>query len=207
MRRKGSLMMKVEPVTLTGQIVRLEPLQMKHAADLYEVGQDPTIWTYIPVQPIRSLADMEQIIAEAQQRQAADLGLPFAIIDLARGRAIGSTRYHSWTLRDHGVEIGWTWLAPEVQRTGINTECKYLLLRHAFETLGAIRVQLKTHHLNIKSQRAIERLGAVKEGVLRNHIIMPDGSYRHSVFYSIIDSEWPQVKANLEAKMQHKSNG
>lgn len=199
--------MKVEPVTLTGQIVRLEPLQMKHAADLYEVGQDPTIWTYIPVQPIRSLADMEQIIAEAQQRQAADLGLPFAIIDLARGRAIGSTRYHSWTLRDHGVEIGWTWLAPEVQRTGINTECKYLLLRHAFETLGAIRVQLKTHHLNIKSQRAIERLGAVKEGVLRNHIIMPDGSYRHSVFYSIIDSEWPQVKANLEAKMQHKSNG
>lgn len=199
--------MKVEPVTLTGQIVRLEPLQMKHAADLYEVGQDSTIWTYIPVQPIRSLADMEQIIAEAQQRQAADLGLPFAIIDLARGRAIGSTRYHSWTLRDHGVEIGWTWLAPEVQRTGINTECKYLLLRHAFETLGAIRVQLKTHHLNIKSQRAIERLGAVKEGVLRNHIIMPDGSYRHSVFYSIIDSEWPQVKANLEAKMQHKSNG
>jgi RimJ/RimL family protein N-acetyltransferase len=123
---------------------------------------------------------MEQIIATALQEQEANTCLPFAIIDLAQGCAVGSTRYHNWSLQDHGVEIGWTWLAPSVQRTGVNTECKYLLLNHAFEEIGAIRVQLRTHHLNFKSQRAIERLGAVREGVLRNHMIMPDGSYRHS---------------------------
>ena len=105
-------------------------------------------------------------------------------------------------LQDHGLEIGWTWLAPSVQRTGVNTECKYLLLRHAFETMGAIRVQFKTHHLNTNSQRAIERLGAVREGMLRNHLIMPDGSYSHWVYYSIIQSEWPSVKARLEELMQ-----
>jgi RimJ/RimL family protein N-acetyltransferase len=105
-------------------------------------------------------------------------------------------------LRELGLEIGWTWLTPSAQRTGINTECKYLLLRHAFEQLHAIRVQLNTHYLNIQSQRAIERLGAVKEGILRNNRIMPDGSYRHSVYYSVIEDEWPQVKAGLEAKMR-----
>ena len=199
-------MMKIEPITLTGCIVRLEPLQMKHAAELYQVSQDPAIWTYMPVRAPRSLADMEQVITTALQGRAAGTCQPFAVIDLAQGCAVGSTRYHNWMLQDRGVEIGWTWLAPSVQRTGVNTECKYMLLRQAFEVLGAIRVQLKTHHLNIKSQRAIERLGAVKEGVLRNHMIMPDGSYRHSVFYSIIESEWPQVKAALEARMQHSSN-
>lgn len=187
--------------------MRLEPLQMKHAAELYEVSQDQAIWTYMLTRPPRSLADMEQIIAAALQDQETRTCQPFAIIDLAQGRAIGSTRYHNCMLRDHGVEIGWTWLAPSVQRTGVNTECKYLLLRHAFEGVGAIRVQFRTHHLNIKSQQAIERLGAVKEGVLRNHIIMPDGSYRHSVFYSITESEWPQVKQSLEAKMHRSSNG
>lgn len=199
-------MIKIEPVTLTGRIVRLEPLQMKHGAELYKVSQDPTIWTYMPVHAPRSLADMEQIIMTALQERDAGNCQPFAIIDLVQGGTVGSTRYHNWMLRDHGVEIGMTWLAPSVQRTGVNTECKYLLLRQAFEVLGAIRVQLRTHHLNSKSQRAIERLGAVKEGMLRNHMIMPDGSYRHSVFYSIIENEWPQVKAALEAKMQHSSN-
>lgn len=197
-------MIQMEPVTLVGQIVRLEPLQMKHAAELYNVSQDQVIWTYMPAFPPRSLADMEQIIATALREQESRTCLPFAIIDLAQGRAVGSTRYHDWRLPDHGVEIGWTWIAPSVQRTGVNTECKYLLLRHAFERLGAIRVQLKTHHLNTKSQRAIERLGAVREGLLRNHMIMPDGSYRHSVFYSIIESEWPRVKAGLETKMQYQ---
>jgi RimJ/RimL family protein N-acetyltransferase len=125
-------------------------------------------------------------ISAALQEQAAGIVLPFAIIDLASGYAVGSTRYMAIVIRDRGLEIGWTWLSPFVQRTGVNTECKYLLLRHAFETLGAIRVQLKTHHDNVKSQRAIERIGATREGVLRNHMIMPDGSYRHSVYYSII---------------------
>lgn len=195
-------MMKIEPVTLTGRIVCLEPLQMKHAADLYQACHDPAIWTYLPTHPVNSLAQMERLIANALQDQQTGLCLPFAIIDLARGCAVGSTRYHNFTLQDRGLEIGWTWLAPLVQRTGVNTECKYLLLGHAFEVLGAIRVQLRVHHLNFKSQQAVERLGAVREGVLRNHMIMPNGSYRHSVFYSILDSEWPQVKEGLEAKMQ-----
>ncbi len=194
-------MMKLEAVTLTGRIVLLEPLQMKHSVDLYKVGQAPSIWTYMPVNAPRSLADMEQIIATALQDRDAGSSQPFAIIDLAQGHAVGSTRYLNWMPPDRGVEIGWTWLSPEVQRTGINTECKYLLLRHAFEVLGTIRVQLKTHHLNMQSQRAIERLGAVKEGILRNHMIMPDGSYRHSVYYSIIQSEWPEVKEALEGRM------
>ena len=194
--------MKVEPVTLTGRVVRLEPLRIEHAAELYEAGRDPGIWTYLSVKPPTSQAEMEQLVLGALREQEAGECLPFATIDLASGRAVGQTRYLSIMPQDRGLEIGWTWLAPSVQRTGVNTECKYLLLRHAFEALGAIRVQLKTHHLNLKSQRAIERLGAVKEGVLRNHKIMLDGSYRHSVYYSIIESEWPQVKAGLEAKMQ-----
>ena len=200
-------MLKIEPVTLTGGLVRLEPLQMRHAAELYQAAQDPAIWTYMSIPPIRSLAEMEQFIATALQEQEMGTSLPFAIIDLAQNRAVGSTRYLDIKFAHRGLEIGWTWLSSSVQRTGINTECKYLLLRYAFETWGAIRVQLKTHHLNFKSQRAIERLGAVKEGTLRNHVIMPDGSYRHSVYYSIIEGEWPSVKIGLEEKMQISGPG
>ncbi|GHO57526.1 GNAT family N-acetyltransferase [Ktedonobacter robiniae] len=195
-------MMKIEPVTLEGHLVRLEPLQMEHASELYEASRDPGLWTYKPVSQPRSLTEMEQLIASVLQSQQTGACLPFAIRSLERGCAIGETRYHSFLLQDYGVEIGWTWLTPSVQRTGVNTECKYLLLSHAFEVWGAIRVQLRTHHLNTNSQRAIERLGAVREGVLRNHLIMPDGSYRHSVYYSIIQSEWPAVKARLETMMQ-----
>jgi N-acetyltransferase len=198
----GRFVMKIEPVTLTGHIVRLEPLQMRHAAELYAVSSDPAIWAYFIVLPPASVADMEQIIAVAVQEREAGECLPFAIVDKAQDRIVGSTRLYNFMWQDRGLEIGWTWLTPSAQRTGINTECKYLLLRHAFETLGAIRVQLRAHHLNMKSQRAIERLGAVKEGTLRNHAIMPDGTYRHRVYFSIIESEWPQVKAGLEAKMQ-----
>lgn len=195
-------MMKIEPVTLQGNLVRLEPLSLKHASELYEASRDPGLWTYKPVSQPGSLVETEQLITSVLQNQQVGGCLPFAILSLERGCAIGETRYHSFMLQDYGLEIGWTWLTPSVQRTGVNTECKYLLLHHAFETMGAIRVQFRTHHLNIKSQRAIERLGAVREGVLRNHIIMPDGSYRHSVYYSIIQSEWPSVKARLEAMMQ-----
>lgn len=195
-------MMKIEPITLQGRLVRLEPLRMDHVGELYEASRDPILWTYKPVKQPRSLTEMEQLIASVLQNQQAGGCLPFAIMSLERGCAVGETRYHSFMLQDYGVEIGWTWLAPFVQRTGVNTECKYLLLCHAFEAMGAIRVQLRTHLLNTKSQRAIERLGGVKEGVLRNHFIMPDGSYRHSVYYSIIQSEWPSVKARLEKMMQ-----
>lgn len=195
-------MMKIEPVTLKGHLVRLEPLRMEHAGGVYEASRDPGLWTYKPVRQPRSLTEMEQFIASVLQNQEAGACLPFVIMSLEQDCVVGETRYHSFMLQDHGLEIGWTWLAPSAQRTGVNTECKYLLLCHAFEKMGAIRVQFRTHHLNTNSQRAIERLGAVKEGVLRNHLIMPDGSYRHSVYYSIIKSEWPSIKARLEKMMQ-----
>jgi RimJ/RimL family protein N-acetyltransferase len=195
-------MMKIEPVTLQGHLVRLEPLRLDHARELYEASRDPGLWTYKPVSQPGSLTETEQLITSVLQNQQTGGCLPFAILSLEQGCAVGETRYHSFVLQDYGLEIGWTWLTPSVQRTGVNTECKYLLLSHAFETVGAIRVQFRTHHLNTNSQRALERLGAVREGVLRNHFIMPDGSYRHSVYYSIIQSEWPSVKARLEAMMQ-----
>lgn len=197
-------MMRVEPITLTGQKVRLEPLSLEHAPALYEaIREVPNLWQYIYVRQPRSLEQMEQWVTQALQDQAQGTSLPFVIRDLTSERLVGSTRYLRIEAQHRGLEIGWSWLAPSAQRTGINTECKYLLLCHAFEQLGAIRVQLNTHHLNLQSQRAIEGLGAVKEGALRNNRIMPDGSFRHSVYYSIIENEWPQVKAGLEAKMGH----
>jgi RimJ/RimL family protein N-acetyltransferase len=196
-------MMKIEPITLTGQKVRLEPLMPEHAPALYEaIREDPNLWQYIYFQQPRSLEQMEQWVTQALQEQKQGISLPFTIRDLARERIVGSTRYLGIEAQHRGLEIGWTWLAPSAQRTGINIECKYLLLCHAFEQLGAIRVQLNTHYLNIQSQRAIEHLGAVKEGILRNNRIMPDGSYRHSVYYSIIEDEWPKTKAGIEAKMR-----
>ncbi|QBD80598.1 N-acetyltransferase [Ktedonosporobacter rubrisoli] len=192
----------VEPVTLEGKLVRLEPLGLQHAQGLYEASQDQILWRFIPHNPSRSLADMEAFIKRGLQQREKGSEFPFAIIERASGKIIGSTRYMTITPADRGLEIGSTWLTPARQRTGVNTECKYLLLSHAFEKLGAIRVQLKTDSRNLQSQRAIERLGAVKEGILRNHLIMPDGYYRHSVYYSILDSEWPAVKAGLEQKMQ-----
>jgi RimJ/RimL family protein N-acetyltransferase len=191
----------VEPVTLEGVVARLEPLRPKHAEQLYTAGRDPGIWRYMPVEPSASVATMRAWIERALEDQATGTQLPFAIIQRATGQAIGSTRYLNIVPQDRGLEIGWTWLAPAVQRTAVNTECKYLLLGHAFETLGAIRVQLKTDSRNLVSQRAIERLGAVREGVLRKHMIVQGGYQRDTVMYSIVDSEWPAVKARLEAKL------
>jgi RimJ/RimL family protein N-acetyltransferase len=196
----------VQPVTLTGKLVRLEPLRVEHAGELLEIAQDPDIWTYMPVDPSVSLAAMQGWLDGALRNQEAGIDLPFIIRDRASGRALGSTRYLNITPHDRGLEIGSTWLCASARRTGVNTECKYLLLRHAFETLGAIRVQLKTDSRNLRSQRAIERIGGVREGVLRNHMILPDGYYRDSVYYSIIEREWPQVKENLLVKMK-KSTG
>ncbi len=193
--------MNVEPVTLTGNVVRLEPLQRGHAERLFRAAQDPTIWSYMPYNPSLSLDAMDAWLTDALELQAQRSQVPFVITQIATGEAVGSTRYLTIVPHDRGLEIGGTWLARAVQRTPVNTECKYLLLRHAFETLKAIRVQFKTDSRNLTSQRAIERLGASKEGVLRNHMIMPDGYYRHSVYYSILDTEWPTVKANLEAKL------
>ena len=193
--------MHVEPVTLTGKVVRLEPLRKEHAEALFRAAQDPTIWSYMPYNPSLSMAAMYSWLEDALEAQALGKELPFVIVQRATGEVVGSTRYLTIVAKDRGLEIGGTWLARAVQRSPVNTECKYLLSCHAFETLGAIRVQFKTDSRNLTSQRAIERLGAIKEGVLRNHMILPDGYYRHSVYYSILDTEWPTVKANLEDKM------
>jgi N-acetyltransferase len=192
----------VTPLTLRGSKVRVEPLGPEHASDLYFAGQDPAIWRFMPINPSNSLASISAWIADALSERATGAQLPFAILDQATGKAIGSTRYLSITPRDCGLEIGWTWLAPAAQRTAVNTECKYLLLRHAFEGLGAIRVQLKTDARNAVSQRAIARLGAVREGVLRQHMVVQDGHQRDTVMYSILDDEWTAVKARLEAYLQ-----
>jgi len=193
--------MLVEPVILYGDRVRLEPLGQAHAVDLYAVSQDPDIWTYMPVDPSHSLEALSSWIETALRARAQGQQMPFAIVDARSGRAIGSTRYLSITPEDYGIEIGWTWLAREVRRTAVNTECKYLLLGHAFESLGAIRVQLKTDSRNQRSQGAIERLGAVREGVLRKQMILENGYQRDTVMYSITEVEWPAVKAGLEAKL------
>jgi RimJ/RimL family protein N-acetyltransferase len=192
----------LQPVTLAGRFVHLEPLGPHHADDLFRSGQAAEIWAYMPRGPLTSLEDTVQWIAQAREAQAAVGGQPFAVRHLATGQAIGSTRI--WKLLFHatgGVEIGYTWLAPAYWRTAVNTECKYLLLRHAFEQLGVLRVQFMTDSRNVRSQQAIARLGAVKEGVLRCHRIPPSGYRRSSVVFSIIDQEWPQVKARLEAAL------
>lgn len=190
--------MEVKPVVLTGKHVRLEPLSEAHIPGLTEIGSGQDFWNFMLYGDIQTEADMRNWVLDIMARGKRGTDLPFAVIHLASGRAAGATRYLNILPRDRGLEIGGTWYGTEFQRTAVNTECKYLLLTHAFETLGCIRVQLKTDLLNVRSQKAIERVGAVREGVLRNHMILPDGRIRHSVFYSIIDSEWEGVKKRLE---------
>ena len=192
--------MTIDPVTLEGQFIRLEPLSMAHHAGLVEAGLDEAIWRYMP-QTMRTPEDMRAYIEAALEAQAAGAALPFATIDLASDRAIGSTRFFSIDRPHRRLEIGWTWLGLAWQRTAANTEAKYLMLRHAFETLECIRVEFKTDSLNERSRAALLRIGAIEEGTFRNHMIMPDGRLRHSVYYSIIASEWPEVKARLEQKL------
>jgi RimJ/RimL family protein N-acetyltransferase len=193
--------MHVVPITLTGRQVRLEPLSEAHVPDLTRVGLEPGIWRDMLYGDIDSEAKMLGFVQDLLRRQAAGADLPFAVIELAAGCAIGCTRFMDIQVANRGVEIGGTWYGLAYQRTAVNTECKYLLLRHAFEAWGCIRVQLKTDIRNERSQRAIERIGAVREGVLRNHMIRRDGTVRDSVYYSIIDREWPTVKARLEAML------
>ena len=191
-----------QPVTLTGKHVRLEPMTEEHIAGLAEIGAGQPFWDFMLYGPINTVDDMREWVLDILWRAAKGTDLPFVAIHLASGRVAGATRYLNILRQDRGLEIGGTWYGPRFQRTPVNTECKYLLLRHAFETLGCIRVQLKTDLRNERSQRAIERIGAIKEGVLRNHMILPDGRYRHSVFYSILDTEWPEVKARLEEMLE-----
>jgi RimJ/RimL family protein N-acetyltransferase len=192
----------IQPVTLTGRYVRLEPLSESHISDLAIAGNDEDIWRYMLYGMIQTEDDMRRWVEDMLSRQRRGNDLPFAVIHLESERAIGATRYLDIRPEHRGLEIGGTWYAAAYQRTAVNTECKYLLLCHAFETLGCVRVQFKTDQRNVRSQRALERIGAVYEGTLRNHMILEDGTIRHSVYYSIIDSEWPAVKARLEAYLQ-----
>jgi len=190
--------MIIAPVTLEGRHVRLEPLSQAHQADLAVVGLDESLWRWIPA-PVRTPEEMSAYIATALDEQKRGVSLPFALIEKASGQAIGSTRYGNIDRTHHRVEIGWTWVAPRWQRSAVNTEAKYLLLRHAFETLGCIRVELKTDSLNEKSRAAILRIGAREEGTFRNHMITASGRIRHTVYFSILDSEWPAVKSRLQS--------
>ena len=197
----------VRPIVLEGPHIRLEPLSHVHAADLFAASRDADFWELMPRGPFRDVDDVLHWIDDACSAMETGAELPFAIIHLPSGRAIGSTRYLDIRPLDRALEIGWTWISPGHQRTPANTECKYLLLRHAFETLAAIRVQLKTDARNQRSQRAIERLGAVREGVLRRHRLLWTGFVRDSVYYSILDSEWPAVKQRLEGLLTRAAEG
>lgn len=195
-------MMEVKPVVLTGKHVRLEPMTEAHVPGLAEIGLGQNFWHFMLYGEMNTIEDMQNWVKDILSRAEKGTDLPFAAIHLDSGRVAGATRYLNIMPYDRGLEIGGTWYGVEFQRTAVNTECKYLLLGHAFETLGAVRVQLKTDSRNERSQKAMERIGAKKEGVLRNHMILQGGYFRHSVFYSILDSEWPEVKKNLEEMLK-----
>ena len=190
----------LEPVTLAGRHVRLEPLAADHLPALCEAGLDPELWRWT-LSDLRTPDDMRAYVEAALREQAEGRALPFATVDAASGRAVGSTRFANASAADGRVEIGWTWIGRPWQRTPVNTEAKYLMLRHAFETLGCVRVELKTDALNERSRAAILRLGAREEGVLRKHMRSQGGRMRDSVYFSILDDEWPEVRARLEAKL------
>lgn len=195
--------MHIAPVAMEGRHVRLEPLTMDHLDALCEVGLDEDLWRWIPIQ-VRTRDEMAAYVRMALQWQADGTALPFATVERGAGRAIGSTRYMNIDKANRHVEIGGTWIGRAWQRTAVNTEAKYLMLRHAFEQLGCHRVELKTDVLNEKSRNAILRIGAKQEGIFRKHVVCASGRVRDSVFFSVIDSEWPDVKTALEAKLAQR---
>jgi RimJ/RimL family protein N-acetyltransferase len=187
--------------------VRLEPLTPAHAPALFAaLAFDSEIFRWRPVEPPETLAGMDALIEASLAAQARGAVVVFAQVEAATGRAVGGTSYSTIDRPNRMVEIGATWLGRPWQRTAINTEAKYLLLEHAFEVLGAVRVQFRTDLRNRQSQAAIERLGAVREGVLRKHTLVKGGVYRDTVMYGIVDDEWLTVKARLRAKMAAYEN-
>jgi len=190
--------MDIQPVILTGRHVRLEPLPAAHAGPLWPHADEPAIWLYMPYGEVNTVDRLRDVINQLLQRQSAGTDLCFAAVDLKSNTPVGMTRYMSIEKANRGLEIGGTWYGSAFRRTAINTESKFLLFQHAFEVLGCIRLQIKTDLRNERSQRAIERIGATREGMLRKNIIMPDGYQRSSVIYSVIDDEWPSVKQRLE---------
>lgn len=190
----------LDAVTLAGRHVRLEPLSLGHVPALCEVGLDPELWRWT-LTVLRTPEEMRAYVGTALRERDEGRSLPFATVDAASGRVVGSTRFGSVSPADRRVEIGWTWVARPWQRTPVNTEAKYLMLRHAFETLGCVRVELKTDALNERSRAAILRVGATQEGILRRHTRSQEGRMRDTVYFSILDDEWPAVRAGLETKL------
>ncbi len=189
--------MIIDPITLSGQYVRLEPLSMSHYDALWAIGQDAELWRWTPYQ-ITTPDKMHAYIKAALDGREIGTALPFVTIWQATNEIVGSTRFGNIDTGNRHVEIGWTWIDHKWQRTPVNTEAKFLMLQHAFEKWHCLRVEFKTDELNEKSQRAIERLGAHREGVSRHHMIIESGRVRNSVYYSIINTEWPQVKTHLQ---------
>lgn len=191
----------VEPITLHGRHATLEPLEREHEEGMRAAAADGELWklwfTNVPA-PENVGGYIDQLLAQRDEGKA----LPFAVRNNASGRVVGGTRYLNIDAASRRLEIGGTWYAQSVQRSGINTECKLMLLTHAFETLDCIAVEFRTDWFNKRSQAAIERLGAKRDGVLRNHMIMPDGRIRDTVVYSVIRNEWPGVKTNLQHKLE-----
>jgi len=196
--------MSLGPTTLQGRLIRLEPLRPHHAAGVYTAGCSPAIWTWLS-SSIAAPEDADRFIASAAAGEASGRELPFAVLRAEDGAVVGSTRYLDIDPVNRSVEIGWTWYAPSVWGTAVNPEAKLLLMQHAFEDWGARRVWLKTDNRNLHSQAAMRKLGAVYEGTLRNHRVRRDGSMRDTVVFSVIDSEWPGVKAGLLARLDAHS--
>ncbi|HEX6537287.1 MAG TPA: GNAT family protein [Gemmatimonadaceae bacterium] len=190
-------MQEVRPVVLEGAHVRLEPLSLEHLDALCVVGLDAELWR-LQVSNVRTPGDMRAYVERALREREEGRSLPFATVHRASGRVAGSTRFANIVPEHRRLEIGWTWLGREFQRTAVNTEAKYLMLRHAFETLGAFRVELKTDALNAQSRAAILRIGAREEGTLRKHTITFGGRARDTVYFGITDDDWPAVRARLE---------
>src|SRR5215472_12351116 len=190
------------PFTLEGSVVRLEPIRREHADLFWEVAKEDLedIFRWIPY-AVRSREDFSKLVEKAFSEQERGESIVFATVERASGRAIGSTRFMNIDRVNRRVEIGSTWIAPAWQRTAVNTEAKYVMLRHAFEVWGCIRVELKTDALNQKSRNAILRIGAKEEGTLRRHLVTWTGRVRDTVYFSILDSEWPEARAKLEARM------
>ena len=178
-------------------------MTLDHHSALTDVGLDPRIWR-LTVANVRTAEEMREYMEGAIRLQREGTSLPFTTLEKKSGKAIGSTRFGNYDPPNHRIEIGWTWIAPPWQRTVVNTEAKYIMLRHAFETLGCVRVELKTDVLNMPSRNAMLRIGAREEGVLRKHTLMWNGRYRDTIFYSILDDEWSDVKAHLERLLAQK---
>jgi RimJ/RimL family protein N-acetyltransferase len=192
----------VTPVTLDGPLVRLEPLDRRHVDDLTAVALEPSIWRWTIARPV-DRAGLQAWVDAALASAADGAEVPFATIDVASGRAVGSTRFLSIVPEHRRLEIGWTWLGTAFQRSGANRAAKLLQLTHAFERLGAERVEFKTHAGNERSREALLGIGATFEGVFRHHMLMPDGSHRDSAYYSVIAPDWPGVKEPLEAGLRN----